>query len=360
MDGNRFDALSRAMAVAGSRRRVIRALAGIAAGGAVASLEVDQAGARPARCRPGGRYCTWNHQCCNNKCRTGKRYPWRTRNVCECMDPDGWCGNVCTKLGTDKRNCGSCGHKCLPGEVCHDGQCWRQLGQTCERDNIHDHECEPDLTCEHNRKVCVGPYQWVGCLDDDDNCDHDLVCRDNTCLPPGELTQVCEQDSDCGEGLLCDEETGECVPACTPAFAACTTWEECCGSPDADCVPRTNSNTFTVGAAPAGGTGDFCCLPKDTCSANSDCCYSRFCETNTITNAIQCADYLCTGCTTCTADSDCSDYNGGSGFDAKCATASDFAQTGMCCYLPGQQHGGSSSLCCEDQGATPDANNCAS
>ena len=157
MDGNRFDALSRAMAVAGSRRRVIRALAGIAAGGAVASLEVDQAGARPALCRPGGRYCTWNHQCCNNICRIGKRYPWRTRNVCECTAPDGWCGNVCTKLGTDKRNCGSCGHKCLPGEVCHDGQCWRQLGQTCDRDNIHDHECEPDLTCEHNRKVCVGP-----------------------------------------------------------------------------------------------------------------------------------------------------------------------------------------------------------
>ena len=212
MDANRFDALSRLVAVATTRRRLVATAAAALLGDTLANA-VDAA-ARPAICRPGGRYCTRNHQCCNNQCRTGKRFPHRTRNVCECTSPDGWCNSECTNLGIDRRNAGSCRHVCLPGEVCHDGACWRQLGQTCDRPNLHGHECDIDLLCNRSDKICVGQLDYVGCGDDDDLCEDGLVCRDDTCLEEGLLGEVCEQDSDCDDDFLRDEEIGECVPAC--------------------------------------------------------------------------------------------------------------------------------------------------
>ena len=58
MDGHRFDDFSRAMTRGLSRRRAIRAAAALL--GRMAVAGADDATARPALCRPAGRYCTSN------------------------------------------------------------------------------------------------------------------------------------------------------------------------------------------------------------------------------------------------------------------------------------------------------------
>ena len=40
-----------------------------------------------------------------------------------CPSPSADCGGFCVDTSTDRQNCGSCGHLCLPTEVCSSGSC---------------------------------------------------------------------------------------------------------------------------------------------------------------------------------------------------------------------------------------------
>lgn len=40
-----------------------------------------------------------------------------------CPSPRADCGGFCVDTSTDRQNCGSCGHLCLPNEVCSGGNC---------------------------------------------------------------------------------------------------------------------------------------------------------------------------------------------------------------------------------------------
>jgi len=66
MDSNRFDELARAFGTGRSRRQVLKTLAGGLAG-ALAGAIGQGASAAP-RCKPFGRRCRANGECCDSYC----------------------------------------------------------------------------------------------------------------------------------------------------------------------------------------------------------------------------------------------------------------------------------------------------
>ena len=227
MEGPRFDAMARLLARATTRRSAVTAAVAAAFGGAV--LATDGADARPALCRAAGRYCTHNKQCCNNRCRTGKRVPIASRNICDCDAPFAMCGKMCRDLSSDPNHCGGCGIKIDPEtEICCDG-----VPTPIDEDNCGTcgEVCGPDDVC------CA---ESGGCAD--------LQSDPNNC---GECGNVCDggecTDGECGGGsVTCD--------ACTPTIQ----------EPVALCIVDADCNTHD-GCVPVGGP------PPTVCTKNSDC-----------------------------------------------------------------------------------------
>jgi hypothetical protein len=73
MDGERFDAWTRSLAVAASsRRRLLTGVVGSAAAVAAAALGVPPAAATHVGCRHVGKACHRSTQCCSSRCQHGK------------------------------------------------------------------------------------------------------------------------------------------------------------------------------------------------------------------------------------------------------------------------------------------------
>ena len=117
MDGPRFDALTRRLTAAFSRRNLLAALgAGLLAmrpGGMDAS----------ARCRAAMATCTRDAACCSGICARGRNVPIHQRNRCACTEGLVPCRGTCADIATDGANCGACGHACGLLEVCAAGAC---------------------------------------------------------------------------------------------------------------------------------------------------------------------------------------------------------------------------------------------
>ena len=292
------------MSATTSRRRTLAGLAAALVGGAIA---VDGADARPALCRPAGRYCTSNKQCCNRKCRTGRRVPIASRNICDCDAPYGMCGKMCRDLSSDPNHCGACGnqidrdtHRCCDG-----------VGTPIDVDNCAacGDVCGPDDVC------CFEG----GCVDlrvDANNCGgcgnvcENGVCEDGECgsaaaeatpcdeLGPDKVFCVFDVDgvntyANCGidkrlkyvsggeEAVTC-ETNADCADAFGP-----------CSLADVDCICGTHAGVYPVGyesAANAYGVPALCvalttntsscdsaliiCSDiQESCSADTDCCH---------------------------------------------------------------------------------------
>jgi hypothetical protein len=107
----RIDAIARALASGGSRRRL---LAGIG-GGAVAGLV---ALSRPApACQRVGTACDAGHPCCvGGICQDGR---------CACRADRVACSGSgrCIDTAADADHCGRCGHACRDGKACCGGRC---------------------------------------------------------------------------------------------------------------------------------------------------------------------------------------------------------------------------------------------
>ncbi len=185
MDSRRFDSLSRVLAGSGTRRGALKALVVGAFGGA--ALAVDEAAARPALCRPAGRYCTNNKQCCNKRCRIGKRVPMASRNICDCDAPYGMCGKMCRDFSSDPNNCGGCGIQIDPEtELCCDGaptpidedNC-HACGEVCGPDDVCCEDgCKP--TCEVAAACTGGAALGEACQGPIDCCS--LACQGGVCV----------------------------------------------------------------------------------------------------------------------------------------------------------------------------------
>ena len=155
MDGHRFDDLTRQLAAATPRRRVLRALAG-GLGAALGVASGREAAAAkpppctkgkpctaPSHCCPGERCvdgscrascagkdkgCPGGFTCCRGSCvstacaASGQTLDPTTCR-CECPADRSACNGGCVDPLTDRANCGSCGQACGPGEACINGAC---------------------------------------------------------------------------------------------------------------------------------------------------------------------------------------------------------------------------------------------
>jgi hypothetical protein len=190
MDARRFDALTRTLTTALTRRQGLRAALVAIAGGA---LTVDPANAAVRRrtCRALAASCLRNSDCCSGTCETRRSVPRRERNRCVCI-PD-----------CDGKTCGpdGCG-----------GSCGDAFPLQCGADGVAYSVCEdftPTLGAYNDAIWCEGSvegttdgaraawYPWG-----EDPCTSSAECQ---------LLPVCERD---GYGCMCEAtwtnwETGE-------------------------------------------------------------------------------------------------------------------------------------------------------
>jgi len=153
--------------------------------------------------------------------------------VCElavCAPGLGCCATAsgtaaCVDLRADPANCGGCGMRCAPGEVCSLGSC--------------SSACEEGLRlCERGCvDVATNPAHCGACGVD---CAPDEVCTGGLCEPCGEEVLACENrcidprtdhdwcgatscidgEAGCAEGEVCDG-TGACSDQCSPEYTLC-------------------------------------------------------------------------------------------------------------------------------------------
>lgn len=247
MDGSRFDSWIKAMAVGGSRRVVIGAVAG-----ALATLLSRRDAA--TQCKQVGQNCDKDGQCCAGAtCKNGE---------CQCKRGSATCGTAC--CGRDEQ--------CVAGTGEGPQQCCRRAkicGKNC---------CPPDRLClcfkpipgldpppdpnDLCRCVCDSGYEenaeglcecqqpcGDGCCSADDG---EVCCREGgrtRCVKVtlsrkhcGECGKTCPHDRICvGGECVCPQDAPQCGRTCCPSSARClggkcVVWEGTCARGDDTCV----------------------------------------------------------------------------------------------------------------------------
>jgi len=301
MDHNRFDDLTRAMAVAPSRRQFVKTVLGGIAGGLLASLGLGQAQAG------GG-----NNDCAKfcaqvfgantpeaDKCTSDAAHG---QGLCYECGPKSdhtktLCGKTCVNTKTDTANCGSCGHTCTApanGSVtCTSGSCV----STCNAGyKLCNGSCIPNDQCCGGcpaGQTCCNGTTCVNANTDPANCG---ACG-HTCTAPANASATCSGGNcgfTCNAGYkLCN---GSCI-ANDQCCGGCPAGKICCNGvcSDSDCpcgrVKISNGTCVT----PCNGFGDcpgsrcaedisgqsYCWQGEftfdDTCSDDSGCAQGYFC-----------------------------------------------------------------------------------
>ena len=147
-------------------------------------------------CKTPGTNCSSPATCGNGICDKGE-----TNRNCSvdctynsCMDPTGLnCGGSCIDPFFDKKNCGTCGFRCGPDEVCTDGACAcrsgleRCNGVWCTNPSTDAENCgECGLICSPPQGcysgACTCPVDWKPCNGD---CIHPLkTCSSGVATSP--------------------------------------------------------------------------------------------------------------------------------------------------------------------------------
>lgn len=244
MDGQRFDALTRALAAGTSRRRLL----GVTLASAVAAI----GGAiLPRSGRAEGAFC--GVTCADS----GENCDGATDGCYTCCDP------LCVDLTSDVFNCGNCGVVCAGGEyaVCINGGCFLQCpaGSTPCGDGSYCADLTSDMdNCQSCGSACVSPNDACcpdGCawLDRQVNncgacgnvCDDGFDCCGGSCVAIAGDDRFCGScDVACSPGQRC--ENGVCGEICAPGTVFC----------DPDCVDLTSdrSNCGACGIVCDGST----------------------------------------------------------------------------------------------------------
>jgi hypothetical protein len=194
MDHERFDDLTRALATSTSRRQFLKTLAGGAAGGLLALLGIGEAAADDT-CKPNGKKCRKNAQCCSNNCVSG----------------------TCAACPSGQRLCNG---SCIPQNDC-----------------CTNADCASDQICQNG--TCVTPCTANGgiCGGDGDCCSGN--CSNGFCCDPGQVglsngscATPCSSTADCSCSARssCQQDTSGvryCLNADAPPTDPCATNGEC-------------------------------------------------------------------------------------------------------------------------------------
>jgi hypothetical protein len=257
------------------------------------------------------------------------------------------CGGKCVALGSDGKNCGTCGKACGTSQVCNNGHCSYSCSppQTlCGLPSTPDagddgsapgadagdasaaggDSGSPDASsgggddgggadAAAGDGGAVQPY-CANLGTDNDNCGAcgkvclpEHVCSGGLCglsCPPGQ--DPCTASDSCiPSGTCCSSNqcpvTGEICPMpggqCTcpsgehvcPVTNSCISNNDCCTN--ADCMSLQGSSCPTPGQACLCQNGQKACLMTGMCIPNNDCCISADCGTPGTNNVM---NYTCT------------------------------------------------------------------
>ncbi len=176
MDGFAFDALTRTLTTAGSRRRALTGLVSGTLGLALGASFIEDAAAKKKKpCPP-----------CKKR-KKGKCKPKSAGTPCKAF-AGGVCQNgACINLQGDETNCGALGTTCGPTQVCQAGSCFPVS------------ICSASTTelCPGGAAVACGPS--CAC---DRSTEGNVVCVSSSGLSCATLTP-CTSSATCGAGSAC-------------------------------------------------------------------------------------------------------------------------------------------------------------
>ncbi len=289
MDQNRFDSIAKRVATSTSRRSLLKA-GGAAAVGAIAGLFGNK-GSIAATLRGPGVVCRKNGDCVSGICGAPD---FSGRRKCECAPNQVICGSKCvdptTAYQTDKKNCGSCGHRCTGSNVCCQGAC---VAPAAVCSGVC---CTGTQVCFSN-SCCQPVTSEVACVSHcgesvSDTCGGLISCPP-CCVPESEETTC---GSDCGQQLNNCNQTVDCGPCCTAAEGSCTVNSDCCSNV---CIDGTCASGPVVNGAPCDDDADCqsnaCCgdLCVDPATYQSDTANCGSCGTICPGTTSECSTVTC-------------------------------------------------------------------
>ncbi len=240
MDGSRFDALARALAVSGSRRRLIGAVVAGTLG--VLGLRATEA----AACRPVGSTCREHANCCSKRCgdkdATGRHRCW-CQTAADCPAPDQCHDATCTEgvCGTTPLTGQACddGDRCTVNDTCVAGACVAVVVICPPQDECHS------AACDSASGDCVQtPLTGAPC-DDGNSCTVGSTCLNGACQggTPVDPTLTCPAN------VSQSNDPGQCgaVAIYAAPIVTCPTGAITCSPPSGSFFPvGTTSVTCTM------------------------------------------------------------------------------------------------------------------
>ncbi|GAC1600100.1 MAG: hypothetical protein NVS4B10_11680 [Myxococcales bacterium] len=198
------------------------------------------------------------------------------------------CGSACTTLGTDPRNCGTCGNACGLGESCTGGSCSCAAGKKCggsctdlgsdaKNCGACGHACTAD-------ESCAGGVCKLSCCSGTSACGSsclDLTTDANNC---GACGKRCTASQFCAGGACvgCPPSRAQCAQQCADLTSdpfncgacgtACAGSQSCIAGVCKGCDGTLCSNTcveLRTDAENCGACGHVC--------AAGDCCVAGAC-----------------------------------------------------------------------------------
>jgi hypothetical protein len=145
-----------------SRRRALRLMGAALVGGTLASLGIGEAAADDL-CKPPGKKCRKNAQCCSGKCEDHKCAAACTSNGGSCTADSACCSGIC-----DSGTCATCrsnGGSCTSSSQCCGGNCSNGTCSACPPGTVElsNGTCARPCTSSANCAVpSCGPT--VGCV----------------------------------------------------------------------------------------------------------------------------------------------------------------------------------------------------
>jgi Stigma-specific protein, Stig1 len=359
MDGERFDAMTRALATAANRRSLFKGAA--LALGALAPFSRSRLALANATC---GIACTGDADCANSQ-----------------DDCFSCCGGVCTNTASDVSNCSACGTVCAGGQyaVCGDAICSIHCpgGFTPCGDGSYCADLANDpQNCISCGNVCPGGQTCcgaVGCIDltiDLHNCgacgtDCGIGgrCCGSACVDPNSDAGNC---GDCGVACAGDQrcQGGACVARCPAGQLFC----------DPNCVDLGSDAGNCGACGNACGGGQVCqggaCV--STCAAGATACGNSCVDLSSDAGNCGTCGNACGGGQTCQGGAcvsicpdgqtvcggACVDLSSDAGNCGACGTACDGAQRcqgGACVSTCAAGQTDCSGTCVD---LTSDRNNC--